>query len=231
MMLVGLLVEISGFYYKEIFGIGYMAINSILANALAWNVVIVILLLKFMLVPLILYSGGFGGLFAPSLFMGACLGYLFSILINSIWGVGIDPATMILVGMGAMLAGVNSIPISAILIIFEMTQNYSFILPLMLAVIVGNMLVQLSLRGSVHIKHLEEEGFSISEGKEVNLLRSIRVGDVTLERIDLIQEDLNLPKLMAKLIESPNSSFYTINNQNKLSGIITESELRPIITE
>ena len=231
MMLVGLLVGISGFYYKEIFGIGYMAINSILANALAWNVVIVILLLKFMLVPLILYSGGFGGLFAPSLFMGACLGYLFSILINSIWGVGIDPATMILVGMGAMLAGVNSIPISAILIIFEMTQNYSFILPLMLAVIVGNMLVQLSLRGSVHIKHLEEEGFSISEGKEVNLLRSIRVGDVTLERIDLIQEDLNLPKLMAKLIESPNSSFYTINNQNKLSGIITESELRPIITE
>lgn len=231
MMIVGLLVGISGFYYKEIFGIGYSAINSILANTLSWNSVVVILILKFILVPLILYSGGFGGLFAPSLFMGACLGYLFSFLINSMWGVQIDPSTMILVGMGAMLGGVNSIPISAILIIFEMTQNYSFILPLMLAVIISNMFVQISLRGSVHIKHLEEEGFNINEDKDVNPLRYVKVGEVELEKIDLIPEELNLPKLMSKLIESPNSSFYTVNNQNKLSGIITESELRPIITE
>ncbi len=231
MMVVGLLVGVSGYFYKEIFGIGYIAINEILENSLSWKIVIVLLALKFVLVPLILYSGGFGGLFAPSLFLGACLGYLFSFSINAIWGIPINHTIMILVGMGAMLGGVNSIPISAILIIFEMTQNYSFILPLMLAVIISNMFVQISLRSSVHVKHLEEEGFNINESKDINLLRSIRVNEVDLEKIDLIPEELDLPKLMSKLIESPNSSFYTVNNQNKLSGIITESELRPIITE
>ncbi|MBZ0201025.1 MAG: chloride channel protein, partial [Ignavibacteriaceae bacterium] len=231
MMTVGLLVGVSGYFYKEIFGIGYFAINEVLTNSIGWKIVVVILVLKFLLVPLIINSGGFGGLFAPSLFMGACIGYLFSFTINAVWGLNLNPTIMILVGMGAMLGGVNSIPISAILIIFEMTQNYSFILPLMLAVIISNMFVQVSLRGSVHVKHLEEEGFNINESKDINLLRSIRVSEVELEKIDLIHEDLALPKLMSKLIESPNSSFYTVNSQNIVSGIIAESELRPIITE
>ncbi len=231
MIIVGLLVGVSGFFYKEIFGIGYSAINEMLANSIAWHVVLVLLVLKFILVPLVLYSGGFGGLFAPSLYMGACFGYLFAFVVNLIWGLNLDVTAMILVGMGAMLGGVNTIPISAILIIFEMTQNYSFILPLMLAVIISAMVVQIALRGSVQEKHLEAEGFKISEGREVNLLKSVSVSDVELEKIDLINEEMGLPQLMGKLIESPNSSFYTINNSGELSGIITENELRPIITE
>ena len=231
MIIVGLLVGVSGYFYKEIFGIGYSAINEILASSIAWHVVLVLLILKFILVPLILYSGGFGGLFAPSLYMGACFGYLFALIVNSVWGLNLDTTTMVLVGMGAMLGGVNTIPISAILIIFEMTQNYSFILPLMLAVIISTMFVQIALRGSVQEKHLEAEGFKISEGREVNILKSVFVEDVDLEKIDLINEEMGLPQLMGKLIESPNSSFYTVNAQGELSGIMTENELRPIITE
>lgn len=231
MVIVGLLVGVSGYFYKEIFGIGYTAINEILSNSITWQVVLILLLLKFILVPLIIYSGGFGGLFAPSLFMGACFGYLFAFTVNSIWGVDINPTTMILVGMGAMLAGVNTIPISAILIIFEMTQDYTYILPLMLAVIISTMFVQIALKGSVQVKHLEAEGFNVSESRETNLLKSITVQEVELEKIDLINEETALPQLMAKLIESPNSSFYTINKEGHLAGIITETELRPIITE
>ncbi len=231
MIAVGLLVGISGYFYKEIFGIGYWAINEILASSVAWHVVLVLLVLKFILVPLILYSGGFGGLFAPSLYIGACFGYLFALVVNSVWGLNIDTTTMVLVGMGAMLGGINTIPISAILIIFEMTQNYSFILPLMLAVIISTMFVQIALRGSVQEKHLEAEGFKLSESREANILKSVFVDDVDLEKIDLINEEMGLPQLMGKLIESPNSSFYTVNNQGELSGIITENELRPIITE
>ncbi len=231
MIVVGLLVGVSGYFYKEIFGIGYSAINEILASSIAWHVVLVLLVLKFILVPLILYSGGFGGLFAPSLYMGACFGYLFALVVNSIWGLNLDATTMVLVGMGAMLGGVNTIPISAILIIFEMTQNYSFILPLMLAVIISTMFVQIALRGSVQEKHLEAEGFRLSEGREANILKSVFVSDVDLEKIDLINEEMGLPQLMGKLIESPNSSFYTVNSLGELSGIMTENELRPIITE
>lgn len=231
MILVGLVMGICGYFYREIFGIGYTAINEILTGSIPWNVILVLLLLKFILVPLIIHSGGFGGLFAPSLFMGACLGYLFAITINSIWGLDLDPTTFVLVSMGAMLGGINTIPITAILIIFEMTKEYSFILPLMLAVIISTTMVQIILRGSVHIKHLEEQGYQISEGRETNLLKSIVVEDVKLSDIELLPDQTPLPELIGKLMESPHHTFYTVNNSNDITGTITETELRPIITE
>jgi len=115
--MVGLMVGISGYFYSDIFGIGYSGINNILSNSSTWQLVIVLLVLKFTLVPLVLNSGGFGGTFAPALFIGACLGYLFSYFTTSITGIPTDPKTFILVGMGASLAGINSIPITAILMI------------------------------------------------------------------------------------------------------------------
>lgn len=231
MILVGGLVGISGYYYKEIFGIGYTAINAILSSSISWQTVLVLLCLKFMLVPLVLHSGGFGGVFAPSLFMGACFGYVFTIAVNSIWSLNLDPATFVLVSMGAMLGGINTIPITAIMIIFEMTQNYNFILPLMLAVIISTTLVRLVLKGSVHIKDLEQQGYNIIEGRDTNILKSILVSDVKLDPIELIVESTPLPELVARMIEKPNNTFFTINESGKITGTITETELRPIITE
>ena len=231
MVIVGLLMGVSGYFYKEIFGVGYFAINEILDGSITWKVILILLILKFVLVPLIIHSGGFGGLFAPSLFLGACFGYLFAITINSIWGLDLDTTTFVLVGMGAMLGGINTIPISAIMIIFEMTQEYSFILPLMLAVIVSTTMVQIILKGSVHIKHLEEQGYEIKEGRETNLLRSIHVSDVKLDEIELIPDQTPLPELIAKVMESPLHTFYTVNSKGIMTGTITETELRPIITE
>jgi CIC family chloride channel protein len=231
MVIVGLFVGIAGYFYKEIFGVGYIAINEILNGSITWKIILILLLLKFVLVPLIIHSGGFGGLFAPSLFLGACFGYLFAITINSIWGLNLDTTTFVLVGMGAMLGGINTIPISAIMIIFEMTKDYSFILPLMLAVIISTTMVQIILKGSVHIKHLEEQGYEIKEGRETNLLRSIHVSDAKLDEIELIPNQTPLPELIAKVMESPHHTFYTVNNEGIITGTITETELRPIITE
>jgi CIC family chloride channel protein len=231
MAIVGLCVGLCGYFYKELFGIGYLAINEILSQSITWNVILVILLLKFLLVPLVLHSGGFGGLFAPSLFIGACVGYLFAFSVNSFWGLNLDSTTFVLVGMGAVLGGVNSIPISAILIIFEMTKEYSFILPLMLAVVISTTIVQFFLKGSIHVKHLEHQGYKITSGRETNLLRSVLVEDVKLDSIVTVSENISLPQLVSQLLENPSSTFYTKNNEGKLTGTITQNELRPIISE
>ncbi len=228
---VGILVGVCGYFYKDIFGIGYNGINHILSNQFTWQVAAILLLMKFVLVPLVLYSGGFGGLFAPSLFMGACFGYIFAIFSNQFFGLNLDPTTFVLVSMGAMLGGINSIPISSILIIFEMTKDYSFILPLMLAVVISTTLVQLKLRGSIHIKHLEQQGFNISHGRETSILRSIFVENVMRKDVLLIPENTTLPALLSKLIGSPSTTFYLTDSNGNVSGRITESELRPIIME
>ncbi len=231
MILVGLLVGVSGFFFKDIFGIGYIGINHILAGNIIWKVVLILFLLKFLLVPLVINSGGFGGTFAPSLFMGACLGFLFVTAANSFFGLELDTTTYVLVGMGATLGGINTIPITAILIIFEMTQEYSFILPLMLAVIVSTTLSRLVLKSSVQVQHLEEQGYLITEGRETNILKSILIKDLKLQPINSVSENTKLPALVEKMIQNPGNSFYTVNDRNWVTGLITEVELRPIMTE
>ena len=231
MVTVGLLMGVSGYFYNGIFGIGYESINNILAGTEVWTVVLILLGMKFILVPLILYSGGFGGLFAPSLFIGACTGFLYAFGLNNFFEIQLDTTAYVLVGMGAVLGGVNSIPISAILIIFEMTKNYTFILPLMLAVIISTTIVQVFIKGSIHIKHLEREGYKISSGRETNILRSIFVEDVMRKDIFLIPENTSIKKLINKLLDLQHATFYTINEKGELTGTITETELRPIIIE
>jgi CIC family chloride channel protein len=228
---VGLVVGVAGYFYSDIFGIGYDTINSVLANGIHWRIVLLLLILKFILVPLILGSGGFGGVFAPSLFMGACFGYLFAVGSNYLFDVNLDPTIYTLVGMGAVLGGINSIPISSILIIFEMTKDYSFILPLMLAVIISTMIVQIVIKGSVHVKHLEGEGFNIIQGRKTDILKSVFVSDVYRDDVILISEETPLPVLLSQFMESKHNTFYTIDQEGKLSGAISENEIRPIITE
>lgn len=231
MTIIGLIVGICGYFFHDILGIGYNAINKMISSNITWQIVAVLLIMKFILVPLILYSGGFGGLFAPSLFIGACFGYIYAILLNTLWGIEVDTTTYVLVSMGAVLGGINSIPISAILIIFEMTRDYTFILPLMLAVVTSTTIVQLILKGSIHEKHLERQGFFISRGRESRVLRSIYVKDVMREDIILISEDTLLSEIISKYIDSSHGTFYTFDQNKNLSGAIAERELRPIITE
>jgi len=231
MLIVGLIVGICGYFYSEIFGVGYNAINKILAQSIPIKVILILLIMKFFLVPLVLNSGGFGGTFAPSLFIGACYGSLFVFGSTQIFGLNLDITAFILVAMGALLGGINSIPISAILILFEMTQNYSIILPLMLGVVISTTIVQLVLKGSVHVKNLQQEGYNISSGRETHILRSLSVEDVMKKEPLLIPEELRLSSLVSLIMESPSSTFYTINSDGKLTGVITANEIRPIIPE
>jgi CIC family chloride channel protein len=231
MVLIGLLVGVSGYFYSDIFGIGYSGINKILNNSTLWQIVAVLLVLKFALVPLVLNSGGFGGTFAPALFIGACSGFLFSHFTTSITGIPTDPTTYILVGMGASLAGINSIPITAILMIFEMSREYTIMLPLMLGVIVSSTIVQIVNKGSVHQKLLEKQGFKLSSGRETNVLKSIYVDEIMSTDVITLDSKTPLNFVVAKLMESPHHRIYTLDDDGNLMGAISETEIRPLITE
>jgi CBS domain-containing protein len=77
----------------------------------------------------------------------------------------------------------------------------------------------------------KEQGFQIKKGRETSLLKSINVSDATLTEIELIPDQTMLPELVGKLLESPQSTFYTVNDSDKINGTITETDLRPLITE
>jgi CIC family chloride channel protein len=231
MSVVGLMVGVVGFFYHEIFGIGYETINKLLNDQIVWQLALILLVFKFLLVPLILSSGGFGGVFAPSLFIGAAFGYLFAIILQEFFGLDVNTTTYVLVGMGAMLGGVNSIPISAILIIFEMTKDYAFILPLMLAVVMSTMIVQWKLKGSITAKHLEEEGYEVSSGRDTSILKSLIVSEVMTSDIFTVKSNIPVPSLISQLVENPHSVVYIVDSNGDINGVITDNDIMPIITE
>lgn len=231
MLIIGLLIGIAGYHYKEIFGIGYKAINEILANQLTFRVVLIIFMLKFILVVLATNVGAYGGLFAPALFLGASFGYLFHFIMLNYLGINLDLSTVILISMGATLGGIHTIPITAIMIIFEMTQDYSFILPLMLAVIISTLIVQISLKGTVHKKHLEAEGFSFQKNDSYSILQQLRIDSTKLKELITINENKPVNQIISKFLESPHDIIYVVNDKNELIGFIQEKDIRSILND
>jgi len=138
MLVGGIIVGALAIFHPEVCGNGYSTVNTILAGSQTWQLVAVILLFKVLATAATFGSGAVGGVFTPTLFVGASLGYLFGIASGHMpLSLTDNPSAFALVGMGAFLAATTHAPIMAIIMIFELTLEYQIILPLMLACVVG----------------------------------------------------------------------------------------------
>ncbi len=228
---IGLLMGVAIYFFPDVRGVGYDTINSLLIGKTAFDMALVLFLLKFILVILILSSGGFGGVFAPSLFLGACFGSLFAAGITAVTHVPVDVTTFTLVGMGAMLAGVNSVPITAILMLFEMTNDYNFILPLMLGVVGSHAVSHLLLNGSIYQRKLHHSGYDKSPDLESSVLRATTVRQVARQDIFTIPETTPVAELVRESLQQTHDSIYTLNRRGEIVGVITSSALRHLIND
>jgi Chloride channel protein EriC len=136
MCLGGMIVGALAIVHPEVCGNGYSAVSAILRGQWLWPTVAIILLFKVLATSATFGSGAVGGVFTPTLFVGASCGFLFGDLAHH-FHLLIDPRAFALVGMGAFLAAATHAPIMAILMMFELTLDYQIILPLMLACVVG----------------------------------------------------------------------------------------------
>ena len=129
----------------RIFSVGYESINTALANDFTLQITLALLFLKMLATLITLGSGGSGGIFAPSLFMGAMLGATFGQVVNLFFPEITAPAgAYALVGMAAFFSGAAHAPVTAILILFEMTGDYQIILPLMLTTVISALVSQIA---------------------------------------------------------------------------------------
>ncbi len=138
MLAGGAIVGVLATFHPEVCGNGYSAVNMILAGNWGWNIVALILISKVLATAATFGSGAVGGVFTPTLFVGASLGYIFGAATGHLpLHLTINPSAFALVGMGAFLAATTHAPIMAIIMIFELTLDYQIILPLMLACVIG----------------------------------------------------------------------------------------------
>ncbi len=224
----GILLGILGISFPQIFGVGYGAMNiALLGNMEIW-LLFALIFLKILASSITLGSGSSGGIFAPSLFMGAMTGGLFGNILNKLWpGMTAGPGAYSLVAMGAVVAATTHAPITAILIIFEMTNDYKIILPLMIATIIS-LVVTKTGKGSIYTLKLMRKGINIHQGKEINILRSMRVKDVMRNSIEIICPKTSIRDLSNKFVQSEHSFFYLVDDENIIAEKISQTELAAI---
>ncbi|MBW2030954.1 MAG: chloride channel protein [Deltaproteobacteria bacterium] len=223
----GLLIGLMGLWLPHILGVGYGAIDLALEQQLAWQVMAVLIIYKILATSVTIGSGGSGGIFAPSLFIGSMVGGLYGAIVHSVFpGVTASSGAYSIVGMGGVVSATTHGPLSAILILFEMTGDYKIILPLMITCIISCMMARWFLTDSIYTLKLSRRGVNVRAGKDIHILSSIPVREVMNPDVETIPEGLGLDKLTEKISMSKYNSFPVVNDEGHLVGILSYADYR-----
>ena len=228
----GLIIGAIGVFFPHIFGVGYDTISLALKGQWIWYFLLLLVVLKVIATSITIGSGGSGGIFAPSLFLGATLGGFVGTIVHSLApGHTASSGAYALVGMGAVAAGAMHAPITSILIIFELTNDYRIILPLMITCIISVLITTRLKRDSIYTQKLSRRGIDISRGQEINVLHSLQVSQVMKSDYERVRADTPLRKLMDLTVSSPHPNFFVVDSRNCLLGVISIHDVRRIIYE
>ncbi len=227
------LTGVSWEHQPQIFNVGYEVIEGALANQLTFKIALTLLVLKLVATSLTLGSGGSGGVFAPSLFMGAMLGTAFDLGVHTVFpDISAPPGAYALVGMAATFAATAHAPITAVLILFELTGDYRIILPLMLTVVVTTILAQKLLKGeSIYTLKLTRRGVHLQRGRDVDILQGVLVNEVMSNEFNIVSKDDSLADFSALLNRTHRHAAVILDDAGKLSGIVTLSDLENAIAD
>lgn len=228
----GFLLGIIGIFFPQVFADGYNTIDLALYGRMAFWLMFVLIFLKVAATSMTLGSGNSGGIFAPSLFMGAMIGGAFGSLVHSNFPAFTGSAgAYALVGMAALVGGTTHAPLTAILIIFEMTGDYRIILPLMVAVTFSTLVARHLFEHSIYTIKLVSRGIFLKGGKDLSVLRSLQVYEVMDRQFETISPSTTLSKIISK-IESTRESYYmVVDDDRDLHGIISFQDIRGFITK
>ena len=169
-------------------------------------------------------SGAPGGLFAPSLVMGSALGHIVGILQANSLGVGL-PATYALAGMGAFFCAVSRAPITAVVIVFEITADFKLVLPLMICSVVAYLVAEKVDSGSLYDRLLDFNGIQLTKAKPAtDTLSDLIAANVMQRRVETLSSLLTFDEVMQAFSRSHHRGFPVVEN-GKLVGIISQTDL------
>ena len=217
-MVVGL---IAAFGLPHVSGVGYETIEMALVGKLSLSLLLLLCLAKIVATSITISSGNSGGVFAPSLFIGAIAGGAYGQIVARLFpGVTAAPGAYALVGTSAMVAATTHAPLTAILLLFEMTNNYDIILPLMLTAIVSTITAKKLYPASIYTVKLLRQGINVQRGEDLNLLKNLRAGEIMNQEFVCFQEEWSLDKLLAGALEKGFNSLIIVDRDNKFRGLI-----------
>jgi len=225
----GVLVAGLIFLEPRVFGTGQAVTNQFLSGTLseAWWALILLALAKVLATSLTLSSGASGGAFMPSLFIGSALGTGFALLVEPVWGFStLNSGAFAVVGMAAMFAVVGRAPLTAILLVFEVTgaRDYQLILPLMLTATLATFLAERFHPDSIYSMALKNMGVSVRHTAEVDVLDTIDVSAVMTSPAVIAAPNDQLADVERRL-NAAHSHGAPVVKDDRLVGVITISDI------
>ena len=226
----GLLLGIVGLWVPHVFGDGYATINMALHGQAIWYLLLGLLVAKMAATSLTIGSGGSGGVFAPCLFLGAMTGGVVGEF--AAWSMelpGLQPGAYALVGMGGVVAAATRAPITAIVVIFEITSDYNIILPLMTVCIVSTVVHLTLSKESIYTLKLARRGINLFRGRTLDLLRGFQVHELLRTEVTTVDADEPMSTLLNSMLKSDEVQYYVTTNDNVLSGVINLGDVRRVL--
>lgn len=219
------LIYLSAYFFPYTLGSGHHLIHeALLSKFQAWDFILKLFLVKFLFSSLCYSAGISGGLFMPTLFLGAMIGTLTGLLAQAIHP-GANPAgAFALVGMGAFFAAVIRAPFTSILIIFELTQDYKIILPLMIANITAFMFSRRLMSGSVYEQISEQDGIHLPTKDDFETLEKLTVEEAMVRDVKTLQSNSTVKEAMT-LVNHSEISGYPVMEGNRLVGVVSTNQI------
>ncbi len=225
------IVGVLAIFFPQIMGDGYHYIKEVLAGDSVLWVMALLVFLKIFATAITLGAGGSGGVFAPALFIGAVIGGAYGSVVHHLFPtVTASSGAYAAVGLGAFLAATTHAPLTAIFLLFEMTGDYLIIIPIMLASIIGTVVAARLNEDSIDTVDFTREGIDIHEGRETAVMKSIKVGRIITEDVDLISENANADQLL-QIFSMAKDSFYfpVIDDTGKMTGIVSLQDVKTVL--
>jgi CIC family chloride channel protein len=225
----GLVVGALAVWKPEVCGNGYSVVVEILNGQIVWTVLVLVLVCKWAATAASFGSGAPGGVFTPTLFMGASLGYLFGSAVNAVWPVGAqDPRAFALVGMGALLAAASHAPVMAIIMLFEMTLSYDIIMPLMLCSVVAYYTARGIQDQSLYSEALKKKAAEAPEA--VTHLPGV-VADLVKPQAAPVALNARFEEIARLFLQARQEEVYVTTEEGAYAGAISLHDIKPYLSD
>lgn len=211
---------------SELLGPGRATVSHALQGQLAWQLALVLLGLKIVVTALTLGSGGFGGAFMPVLYVGACLGTIVAALAHWVLGDAAQASSAYaLVGMGATFAGLMQAPLTPIVMLFELTQDYAVILPLMLGCILSLLVSRRINPVGLYRMQLQARGIVLEHEAEGEIMKRGLVRELMLAPREVLTEGAELEEIRRVCVEAELGSTFVVDGEGAVVGYIDGNQL------
>jgi len=222
----GLIVGVVSARVPEVWGNGYSVVNSLLHHDWLWALVLLVLASKIVTTAATTGSGAIGGVFTPTLFVGASLGLLFGQGVHALWPEATSmPFAYAIVGMGAFLAGATHAPLMAILMIFEMTLSYQAVLPLMLACVAAYFVARASGEHSMYDVTIHRN----QEERALARWRGLQISELLKPATPTVPVTAAFADVERAFLEHPVRYVYVVDGAGRFCGVVSLHEIKQLL--